>query len=50
MKSKLQDLIDKKQFQSLLERLRELYCFPSAIIDNESTRMATCLPIRKSEA
>ncbi len=35
MKYKLQDLIDVEQFQSLQERLNEIYCFPSAIIDNE---------------
>jgi PAS domain S-box-containing protein len=33
MKYKLQDLIDIKQFQSLQDKLNEIYSFPSAIID-----------------
>ncbi|MHB8843361.1 MAG: PocR ligand-binding domain-containing protein [Nitrospirota bacterium] len=37
MHYKLQDLIDMKQFQSLQDRLNEIYSFPSAIIDNEGT-------------
>lgn len=32
---KLQDLIDVEYFQSLQDRLNEIYSFPSAIIDNE---------------
>jgi len=32
---KLQDLIDIEQFQSLQDRLNEIYSFPSAIIDND---------------
>ena len=35
MKYKLQDLIDIDQFQSLQNRLNEIYSFPSAIIDND---------------
>jgi PAS domain S-box-containing protein len=35
MKYKLQDMIDLEQFQSLQDRLNEIYPFPSAIIDNE---------------
>lgn len=35
MRYKLQDLIDIVQFQSLQDRLNEIYSFPSAIIDNE---------------
>lgn len=34
MKYKIQDLINMKQFQSLQDRLNEIYPFPSAIIDN----------------
>ena len=34
-KYKLQDLIDIEQFQSLQDRLNEIYSFPSAIIDND---------------
>ena len=35
MKYRLEDLIDIKQFQSLQDRLNEIYCFPSSIIDNQ---------------
>jgi len=35
MKYKLQDLIDMDHFQNLLDRLNEVYSFPSSIIDNE---------------
>ncbi len=35
MAYKLQDLIDIGQFQILQDRLNEIYCFPSAIIDND---------------
>ena len=35
MKYRLEDLIDVKQFQSLQDRLNEIYCFPSSIIDND---------------
>ncbi len=35
MAYKLQDLIDIEQFQILQDRLNEIYCFPSAIIDND---------------
>ncbi len=35
MKYKLQDLIDIKHFQSLQDRLNEIYSFPSSIIDND---------------
>lgn len=35
MKYKLQDLIDIERFQSLQDRLNEIYPFPSAIIDND---------------
>ena len=35
MKYRLQDLIDIEQFQSLQDRLNEIYSFPSAIIDND---------------
>jgi PAS domain S-box-containing protein len=35
MKYRLQDLIDLEQFQSLMDRLNEIYPFPSAVIDNE---------------
>jgi ligand-binding sensor protein len=35
MKYRLQDLLDLKHFQELQNRLNEIYCFPSAIIDNE---------------
>ena len=35
MKYRLQDLIDIEQFQSLQDRLYEVYSFPSAIIDVE---------------
>jgi len=31
----LEDLIDMEQFQSLQDRLNEIYSFPSAIIDND---------------
>ncbi len=34
MKYKLEDLIDIPMFQSLQDRLNEIYSFPSAIIDN----------------
>ncbi len=37
MKFRLQDLIDMEQFQSLQDRLNEIYSFPSAIIDNDGT-------------
>ncbi|MFH1052073.1 MAG: PAS domain S-box protein [bacterium] len=35
MKYKLEDLIDITMFQSLQDRLNEVYSFPSAIIDND---------------
>ena len=35
MNYRLEDLIDIKQFQSLQDRLNEIYCFPSSIIDNQ---------------
>jgi len=35
MKYKLQDLVDINLFQSLQDKLNEIYSFPSAIIDNE---------------
>ena len=35
MNYKLEDLIDIKLFQSLQDRLNEIYSFPSAIIDND---------------
>ena len=35
MKYILQELIDIEQFQSLQDKLNEIYSFPSAIIDNE---------------
>ncbi len=35
MKYRLEDLIDIEQFQSLQDRLNEIYSFPSSIIDNE---------------
>jgi two-component system, cell cycle sensor histidine kinase and response regulator CckA len=35
MKYRLQDLIDMEHFQSLQDRLNEIYSFPSAIIDND---------------
>jgi len=35
MQYRLQDLIDVEQFQSLQDRLNEIYSFPSAIIDND---------------
>jgi len=37
MKYRLQDLIDMELFQSLQDRLNEIYSFPSAIIDTEGT-------------
>ena len=35
MKYKLQDLIDMEHFQTLQDRLNEIYSFPSSIIDND---------------
>ncbi len=35
MEYRLQDLIDISQFQALQDKLNEIYCFPSAIIDND---------------
>jgi len=35
MEYKLEELIDIPQFQSILDKLNEIYSFPSAIIDNE---------------
>ncbi|MBM2815638.1 MAG: Histidine kinase [Ignavibacteria bacterium] len=35
MDYKLEDLLDIKMFQSLQDRLNEIYSFPSAIIDND---------------
>ena len=43
MKYLLQDIIDVEQFQSLQDRLNQIYAFPSAIIDNDSNILtATC--------
>jgi PAS domain S-box-containing protein len=43
MKYRLQDLIDVEQFQSLQDRLNQIYAFPSAIIDNDGNILtATC--------
>ena len=35
MSYRLQDLIDIEHFQNLQDRLNQIYCFPSAIIDND---------------
>lgn len=35
MKYRLQDIIDIRHLQELQDRLNEIYCFPSAIIDND---------------
>jgi len=35
MKYKLEDLINIKRFQRLQDRLNQIYCFPSSIIDND---------------
>ncbi len=40
MKYKLQDLIDIKQFQLLLDRMNEIYSFTTAILDNDSNILA----------
>ncbi len=43
MHYRLQDLIDVQQFQSLQDRLNQIYAFPSAIIDNDGNILtATC--------
>ena len=34
MEYSIQDLIDIEQFQSLQDRLNQIYSFPSSIIDN----------------
>ncbi len=41
MEYKLEELIDIKHFQSLLDRLNEIYFFPSAIVDNEGNILTT---------
>jgi PAS domain S-box-containing protein len=40
MEYKLQNLVDIGLFQSMLERLNELYLFPSAVIDTEGNVLA----------
>ena len=40
MKYKLQDLIDIKQFQLLMDKMNEVYSFTTAILDNSSNILA----------